>query len=191
LITENILSSWEEMREDRVKQWDLDPQDMIREYGEVRDKWMSEEKEKWLAYSQPYDGVPDILYAMQEAGAEAFIITTKQKRFCQALLDDWGLELKPGHLFGLEDGPKTQVLRDLLQRPELAGRHFHFVEDKLGTLKKVIADPALDSVELHLAEWGYCTEKDLKIVKARILERVNLLDSEELEVLGVVDPWLE
>lgn len=191
MIAANVLGSWDEMRERRVKEWNLEPEEMIREFGEVRDRWIEQDNEKWLSINQPYEGVPDIMDAMLEAGAEVFIITTKQRRFCQALLDDFGLELPSERLFALEDGPKTEVLRKLLARPELSGRTFHFVEDKLETLRRVAADPTLEAVQLHLADWGYNTPRDRKIVGAGIVEKVSLLSLDELEALGVEEPWLE
>jgi len=191
LLTDSILKDWSSLLDEKVKEWNLDKDEMIKEFGEVRDRWIAKEQTKWLALNEPYGVVPDCMDAMQEAGVEVFIITTKQRRFCQALLDDWGLELKPGHLFALEDGPKVGVLRDLLQRPELAGRQFHFIEDKLGTLRRVSDVPELTSIQLHLADWGYNTSRDRKIVGAGVVDGVSLLTAGAFEELGSDKNWLE
>jgi len=190
MVTDSILKSWDSLKESKVKEWNIDVGEMIRQYGDIRDRWIETDKADWLAWNQPYEGVPDIMDAMISAGAEVFVITTKQKRFCAALLSDFGLDLPDDHLFGLEDGPKIEVLRSLKARPEFAGKDFHFVEDKLSTLRKVHAEPDLKDIELYLAEWGYITQRDRKIVKAGIVDGVTLLSFEELEVLGTVDPWL-
>ncbi|CAE6958039.1 unnamed protein product [Symbiodinium natans] len=100
----------------------LDVQELIREFGEVRDRWMSEDLSSWLACNRAYDMVPDVMMEMVARGAEVYIITTKQKRFCQALLEDFGIELPADHIFALEDGPKPAVLKSLLARPEHGAR---------------------------------------------------------------------
>lgn len=52
---------------------------------------------------------------------EVFVITTKQKRFAKALLEDYDVPLAEDHLYALEDGPKTEVLKGLVARPVIAG----------------------------------------------------------------------
>lgn len=178
MVAEMVLSDWESMREERVQKWKLDRKRMIQEYGEVRDKWMSQDMESWLRLNQPYEGVPDCLDGMLQGGAEVFIITTKQRRFCQALLEDFGLELPQERIFGLEDGPKTDVLASLLERADLAGKQFHFIEDKLGTLEKVAADSRLSSLLLYLVDWGYNTEKDRKRVQRGLAGPISMLSLE-------------
>mmetsp|Transcript_4469 Transcript_4469/g.13361 ORF Transcript_4469/g.13361 Transcript_4469/m.13361 type:complete len:213 (-) Transcript_4469:52-690(-) len=191
MVTSTVLGSWGEMLQERVKLWRLDPEEMIKEFGEVRDRWIAEEEDKWIARNRAYDLVPDCIDAMLDAGAEVFIITTKQRRFCEALLKDFQLDLPSEKVFALEDGPKTDVLKSLLAKPELAGRTFHFIEDKLGTLRKVAKDAELESVKLHLADWGYVTARERKIVGAGVVDKVSLLSMPGLEVLGIGRPWME
>ncbi|CAE8584308.1 unnamed protein product, partial [Polarella glacialis] len=190
MICRTVLNDWESMRDKRLQELALEPQALIKEFGEVRDKWMAKNTESWLARNQPYEGVPDIIDAMMSRGAEVFVITTKQRRFATTLLKDFGLEFPDDHLFALEDGPKTEVLKSLLAREEYAGKTFHFIEDKLSTLRKVAKDPDLGAVQLHLAEWGYCTEKDRKVVSASIVDGVSILNIKGLESLGVPEPWI-
>lgn len=190
LMCKSILGSWETMRDQKVEELGLDVQELIREFGEVRDRWMSDDLASWLACNKAYDMVPDVMMEMVGRGSEVYIITTKQKRFAQALLEDFGIELPADHIFALEDGPKPAVLKSLLGRPEYVDKEFHFIEDKLGTLRKVAKDPELASVKLHLASWGYCTEKDVDIVAADLIEGVSLLRQKDLESLGVSEPWI-
>jgi len=190
LMCKAILGGWERMRDEKLDEMKLDVQELIQQYGEVRERWMSEDLESWLACNKAYDTVPDVMVEMVSRGAEVFIITTKQKRFAQALLEDFGVELPEEKVFALEDGPKTQVLKSLLARPEYKNKSFHFVEDKLGTLRKVAQDPDLKAVKLHLASWGYCTQKDIDVVQAGLVEGVSLLSQQSLESLGVEQPWL-
>lgn len=189
MLVDSVLKFWDGgMAEQRLEAWKLDKEALMKGYGEIRDDWIGSKPDNWLAASPPFPGVPDLLNAMIAGGAEVFIITTKQRRFAEALIKHYGIDLPADHLFALEDGPKMQVLKDLVKRPEFADKQFHFVEDKLGTLKKVIAEPELDKVELYLADWGYVSERDFKI--ANIIDRVTKIGYDELEVLGVVDPWI-
>jgi len=190
LMCKSILASWDTMRDQKVEELGLEVQELIREFGEVRDRWMSDDLGSWLACNKAYDMVPDVMMEMVARGAEVYIITTKQKRFAQALLEDFGVELPADHIFALEDGPKPAVLKSLLGRPEYVDKEFHFIEDKLGTLRKVAKDPELAPVKLHLASWGYCTEKDVDIVAADLIEGVSLLQQKDLESLGVSEPWI-
>jgi len=190
-LINSILPSWEEMRNMRVQEWGLDPREMIREYGEVRDRWIAADQVGWLGRNRAYDGVTDVMQAMMRGGAEVFVITTKQKRFCAALLKDFGLHFPEEKLFALEDGPKTEVLLGLLQRPALKGRTFHFIEDKLGTLKKVSALPDLSEIKLHLVDWGYNTESDRSSVRSGSLGDISLITKADFQLLGLGRSWLD
>ncbi|CAK9109592.1 unnamed protein product [Durusdinium trenchii] len=188
LLCKDILAGWEQLRDEKVRELKLDVQGLIKGFGEVRDKWMAEDLKSWFGTNRAYDRVPDVIIQMLSSGAEVFVITTKQKRFAEALLQDFGIKLPAGHVFALEDGPKTEVLKSLLARAEYREKNFHFIEDKLGTLRKVLKDPDLKTVKLHLASWGYCTKNDIDEVTDGL--DVNLLHRSDLESLGVSEPWL-
>lgn len=190
LMCKNILGSWERIRDQKIAELQLDVEELIKGFGDVRDRWMAEDLKSWFACNMAYDIVPDVMVEMLSRGAQVFVITTKQKRFAKALLQDFGVELPEANLFALEDGPKTKVLKSLLAKSEYKGKEFHFIEDKLGTLRKVAKDPELNAVQLHLASWGYCTQKDIDVVKAGLLEGISLLNQSDVESLGVSEPWL-
>merc|ERR1719198_1222535 len=189
MLRDTILKDWDTMRDQTLGMWGLDKATMIEEFGAVRDKWISTNKEQWLKINQPYPSVPDVVDAMQQSEAEVFIITTKQRRFVNLLMEDFGLEFPQDHLFTLEDPPKVEVLRSLTQRPDLADRTFHFVEDKLGTLKKVHADPDLQDLKLYLADWGYNTQKERMV--GDYLDYVNLISLDDLTTIGTGERWVD
>jgi len=189
-LCKDVLRSWDKVRNKWVDNWGIDYKEMIEEFGTVRDEWIEKDVSSWLRRNRAYDMVPDCIEAMMAAGAEVFIITTKQRRFCTMLLREFDLEIPDDRIFALEDGPKLDVLRELLRRPDLAGRDFHFVEDKLGTLRKVAAEPDLSAVNLHLVTWGYVTVAQVKIVKAGLEEGISPMTPKGLENVGGV-PWME
>ena len=97
----------------------------------------------WLSPNRIYPGVGAALGALlrPEAQAEVYIVTTKQARFTQALLEQKaGIDFAPSRIFSqAESGaPKSEVLAALAAAHPGAGA-YHFVEDKMGTLEKVRA----------------------------------------------------
>eukprot|EP00913_Durusdinium_trenchii_P031934 g29908.t2 len=144
LLCKDILAGWEQLRDEKVRELKLDVQGLIKGFGEVRDKWMAEDLKSWFGTNRAYDRVPDVIIQMLSSGAEVFVITTslgcqkltfvamKQKRFAEALLQDFGIKLPAGHVFALEDGPKTEVLKSLLARAEYREKNFHFIEETFG-----------------------------------------------------------
>ena len=135
----------------------LASQDLLRRFGAQRDRMIALDASRWLALNPFYDSMADLLSSAARRH-DVFIVTTKQERFAGLLLGHHWVSLPPERVFGLErNQPKPAILRALLARPELAGRAFHFVEDRIETLRDVIADPALNPVRLYLADWGYNT----------------------------------
>jgi hypothetical protein len=62
---------------------------------------------------------------------------------------------------------KEAVLRELMERhPDSS---IDFIEDRLGTLKRLTSQPDMASVRLHIACWGYNTEAE-----CREAERLNI-----------------
>jgi len=70
--------------------------------------------------------------------------------------------------------PKTEVLTMLQERHP--GCACHFVEDKMGTLVKVKADPALEGWRLYLVDWGYNTEEERATASAD--DRIQLIGAD-------------
>lgn len=138
----------------------LQRQDLVRLFGQARDAWLRQDEAGWLAAHEFYPGVVEALQAAMER-AEVVVITTKQERFARALLASRGVHLADDRLYGLERGrSKPAILGDLVMRPGASAR-LHFVEDRAETLRQVLAEPALASVRLHYAAWGYGTPADL------------------------------
>ena len=136
-----------------------DRQAMIACFGAARDSWLNEDTDAWLASHRFYPGT---LAALRQAAehCDIVILTTKQERFVQALLGAQGVTLPHDRVYGLDRGAKkTVILKDLLTRD--AAREVHFVEDRAATLRGVVATPALESVRLYYASWGYGTSDDL------------------------------
>jgi len=151
-------------------------------YGAIRDRWIQEDPQGWLALSPLYPRARNILSALSP-GTDCYIITTKQERFVERLLEHNGVHFAAEHIFGLDRGMKKEVvLRRLVEHhPD---RRIHFVEDRLATLKRFLTQPDLAAVQLHLACWGYNTEcerreaEDLSIHLLRALDLAEIANME-------------
>lgn len=133
----------------------MDAGGLKRLYGAVRDRWLRENPQEWLALSPLYPGVRAVLNGLP-SGTEGYIVTTKQERFAARLLAYHGVRFDAARIFGLDRGmTKEAVVRRLMARHP--GASVHLVEDRLATLKRFLAQPELAAVRLHLACWGYNT----------------------------------
>lgn len=153
---------------------DLDRDDLVARFSRLRDEWLAERPDQWLALHEFYAGVPGTVARLQREGHPVFIITTKQQRYAMALCRRAGIELPAEQVFGLEAGKKRRVLADLLARDEFASATCHFIEDRIKTLRGVAEDPDLVDVRLYFAPWGYATEEDLAAAEA--MARVTILE---------------
>lgn len=149
--------------------------DLVRRFGSVRDEWIRHDADGWLAAHDFYPGVVAALLAAQP-WADLYVLTTKQERFARALLESRGVVLAADRLFGLDRArPKEAILSALVGGGGEA-RPVHFVEDRVETLRRVLAEPALRSLRLYYAAWGYGTPGDLAWARGEPRVRVWELD---------------
>lgn len=160
----------------------LDTHDLQQRFGAIRDRLIAADPTAWLGWNRFYPGMSQVLKGAVDAGP-TFVITTKQERFAALLLREHGVALPAGHLFGLETRrSKPEVLGELLARPAHQGATCHFIEDRLETLQAVIATPALEAVQLYLADWGYNTPAQREQAAAEPRVRVVSRDAFRLVV---------
>ncbi|CAI5494284.1 unnamed protein product [Closterium sp. Naga37s-1] len=175
LNLEAILSGWEgEIKPAVMAEWGEERrrEELVELFGAVRDEWMRDDLPGWIAANGMYTGVPE---ALQKAECPLYIVTTKQTRFALALLRELaGVDFPEDKVFGLGTGPKVQTLQHLQSLPQHQGCSFHFVEDRLATLRNVISTPQLDGWHLYLGTWGYNTEQERQ--EAAQVHRIQIVD---------------
>ncbi|KAL6764717.1 hypothetical protein V8C86DRAFT_2468849 [Haematococcus lacustris] len=158
---EDMLANWDQMLPQRMKEWKCDRSELVQLFGKVRDDWIAEDVNDWLAPNSIYEGVPESLKAAMAAD-QLYIVTTKQATYTEILLRDMaGVALAPEHIFSqtISGRPKGEVLAMLASRhPDALDKIF--VEDKLSTLEKVCQDSELHGWKLLLADWGYNTPEE-------------------------------
>jgi len=127
-------------------------------FGITRDAWIAEDINSWLAMNPLFPGIQQKLQTLT-ATHTWYIITTKQERFVQKILQANAIDLAPERIFGLDRKlTKAQVLKALLAaHPNVT---LAFVEDRFATLETIQLDSSLRMLNLGLACWGYNTEHE-------------------------------
>ena len=160
-----ILSDWHSISRQLLEQEHLSPEVLGPRLDQIRDEWIATDLPGWLALHGFYPGVCDRLRVILEQDMiELRIITTKEERFVRSLLGQQGIILGPGMIFGKgHKQPKHQTLRDLMTLSD-PSPVIWFVEDRMKTLLSVQAQTDLQQVKLFLADWGYNTPIERRLV---------------------------
>jgi hypothetical protein len=122
------------------------------------------------------------LQKLVDLQVELYIVTTKEGRFVQQLLQQQGINLATTNIIGKEcKRPKYETLRMLRAKHQTTATtiNIFFVEDRLPALQQVIQQPDLEFVDLYLADWGYNLESDRHLVSAD--QRIQLLSLTQFE----------
>ena len=89
---ETIISQSVQLFDDLIDTESLDEQELIKCFGDTRDKWMDDDFESWLNVHAFYPGVVQKINALART-YPVFVITTKEKRFACALIEHAGLNI--------------------------------------------------------------------------------------------------
>lgn len=176
-IAENdILTDWEAIVKQLLEKENLDRKNCAQLLDSVRDHWIQTDVAGWLALHRFYSGIIERLIQVLDSPTQLYIITTKEGRFVQQLLQQQGLSLPSATIFGKEvKRPKYETLTQLLQNHSLKPDRLWFVEDLLKTLLTVAKQPNLEGIKLYLADWGYNTEEARQSVSSHpTIKRLSL-----------------
>ncbi len=154
---QEILPKWGEISQSFLQKDKLIAADIALKLDQIRDQWISTDLESWLNLHRFYPGVVEKIQSLQGSAMQPMIITTKEGRFVNQLLQQQGVEMPAKSIIGKESKrPKHQVLKELMaERVNL-----WFVEDRLKTLQLVQQQTHLTAVKLYLADWGYNTASE-------------------------------
>jgi phosphoglycolate phosphatase-like HAD superfamily hydrolase len=176
-----ILANWSTLALELVAKESLSSADLGAAVDGLRDEWISQDVESWLALHRLYPGVSDRLQQVLASDVHPVIVSTKEGRFIRQLLQGQGVDFPSDRIFGKEvKQPKTQTLRELKQQFGQQSSEpptIWFIEDRLKTLQTVAAQTDLADVQLFLADWGYNTKGDR--AQAQADPRITLLSLEQ------------
>jgi phosphoglycolate phosphatase-like HAD superfamily hydrolase len=152
----------------------LDKNDLTRRFDATRDGWIGSDLDAWLGVQHFYAGIAARLRAAISSPTQVFVITTKEGKYAQLLLERNGVSLPADRVWGKERArPKAELLTTLHRDQGGAYRDIWFVEDRLKTLHSVEQQPDLAEVGLFLATWGYNTPAEQ--AEAAADPRIHLL----------------
>lgn len=161
---EKILHDWPAIAQQLLKEGGLVAADIGAKLDQVRDEWISTDLANWLGQHRFYPGVVERLQWLVSSPVRLTIISTKEGRFVQQLLQQQDISLPQECIIGKESKrPKYVVLQELIKLATASSLlSLWFVEDRLKTLQSVKQQADLDSVKLFLADWGYNTPSERK-----------------------------
>lgn len=180
LTDEAVLAHWSELVPVLLQETNLQPATAMAAVDGVRDRWLQTDLAGWLQLHRFYPGVIERLQGAIAAGVTPIIISTKEGRFIHTLLAQAGVDLPREQIIGKAiNQPKAVTLQQIQQSPpgDRPGPIW-FIEDRLPTLEKVAAVPALADLTLFLADWGYNTAAER--ARAAIDPRIHLLSLAQL-----------
>ena len=155
---ERIWADWNAIAQTILTTENLQAADIGAKLDGLRDEWIATDLDDWLSLHRFYPGVVEKLKSLLSSSIQPYIITTKEGRFVEQLLEQQEIELPSKFIFGKEcKRPKHQILRELIAASKGEAIRIWFVEDRLKTLQSVAKQSDLDPVRLYLADWGYNT----------------------------------
>ena len=175
---DDIYQNWANIVKNLVEKDNLIAQEIGSQLDIIRDEWIKNDLEYWLDLHRFYPGVVATIEAAIANNTQVYIITTKEGRFAQKLLQKVGLNIDRSRIFGKEaKRPKYEILRQLITEYEVDPEVVWFFEDRLKTLQLVEQQPDLQSVHLYLADWGYNTPQERDVAKNH--SRIQLVSLSE------------
>jgi len=158
---ENILHQWASIAPQLLLDDKLQAREIAAKLDQQRDEWITTDLSGWLSLHKFYPGVVEKIKLTLDSGVKLYIVTTKEARFVQQLLQQEGVNLPPEAIFGKEvKRPKYEILRELIQSASDKLVSLWFVEDRLKALQLVQQQADLEDVKLFLADWGYNTQAE-------------------------------
>ncbi|MBD2569065.1 HAD family hydrolase [Anabaena lutea] len=158
---DKILQEWTSITPQILAADNLKAKEVSTKLDNLRDDWIKTDLDGWLSLHRFYPGVIERLKITLASAVQLYIVTTKEGRFVQQLLQQEGLDLTPNAIFGKEvKRPKYETLRELIKKANTQTVSLWFVEDRLKTLQLVQQQSDLDHVKLFLADWGYNTQPE-------------------------------
>ncbi|QLE54298.1 HAD family hydrolase [Nostoc sp. TCL26-01] len=163
IADDQILGEWTKITPKILLEDKLQAKEISTKLDSLRDEWITKDLDGWLSLHRFYPGVVEKLKITVASDVKLYIVTTKESRFVQQLLQQEGIELPPEKIFGKEvKHPKYEILRELINSADTKPVSLWFVEDRLKTLQLVQQQPDLEDVQLFLGDWGYNTQTERK-----------------------------
>jgi phosphoglycolate phosphatase-like HAD superfamily hydrolase len=174
IAEEEILQEWHSINQKILLADNLNAKEISAKLDNLRDEWIATDLNGWLSLHRFYPGVIEKIKVTIASTTKLYIISTKEGRFVQQLLQQEGVNLGSEKIFGKEvKRPKYEIIRKLIELHKISPETVWFVEDRLKTLQLVDRQTDLKDVKLFLADWGYNTPSEK--ITAQNDPRIQLL----------------
>jgi phosphoglycolate phosphatase-like HAD superfamily hydrolase len=169
---DTILADFPDKKEELLRESKQSIDDLKKLFGETRDVWIRHSLDEWIRMNPLFPGIAHKLRMLANE-ENWYIVTTKQERFVEKILDANRIHLPSQRIFGLDRNmSKQEVLLDLLTlHPDAA---IYFVEDRLPTLLNVLKNDRLQDIRLFFTDWGYNTEQDRSDAARNLIEIIDI-----------------
>jgi phosphoglycolate phosphatase-like HAD superfamily hydrolase len=143
-------------------------------FGTSRDQWITQSMQEWLTMNPFFAGVVEKLAILaNNTDNPWYIITTKQKRFVQHILQHHNIPINEQSIYAME--AKMSKQDTLLQlRDKHPDQTIIFIEDRLPTLLNINKNKQLKSIILQLVDWGYTTDEDKQTTQRYPIELISI-----------------
>ncbi|RTZ65145.1 MAG: HAD family hydrolase [Aquificaceae bacterium] len=149
----------------------LDINNLKKLFGDTRDDWIKTNIQEWLQMNPFFEDIQQALKKI--AMHHCYIITTKQERFVQQILQANNIQCQDNRIYGMEKNKsKAETLLELIKKHPY--QRIVFIEDRLPTLINIKHKPQLQTIKLQLATWGYNTAEDKQKALTHSIETINL-----------------
>ncbi len=171
---QEIIAGWPELALPFLEETKLTQAEAAKILDGERDHWIATDLDNWLAQHRFYPNMLAVLQASLDK-RPTYIVSTKEGRFIQQLLNQSGVEMPREQILGKEvKRPKHETLRLLTANHTSASTPaIWFIEDRIKALQSVKKRPDLNHVELFLADWGYNLAPERQ--RAQADDRIHLL----------------
>ena len=176
---EQMFQSFANTMQQTLQRYDCEIKQLKTVFAAIRDQWISDDFDGWLANNPLYPGIKELLLSIPPQ--QLFIVTTKQERFVSAILSANGITLDAPQVFGLEKQLRKPLILQQLQAV-CQSKPLIFVEDRVYTLYEVVEDDMLSTVQLGLAVWGYNTPNERQLAQQH--RRIRILNRPEDIILS-------
>jgi len=186
----SLEDEWGAARDSLLARYDVAPRTLADALDAARDAWIRRDASGWLRCHRFYPGIADWLRGLLDAKQLVYVLSTKDKRFLDELLEWQRVALPSAQVIGKETPrqPKWAVIQALIDAHGLprTGHGTWFVEDRLQTLTDLRVDaPHLAGMRLFLATWGYVFPRDV----ARAAEVAGARALRLAEATGPFSAW--
>ena len=166
--TIDIESKWDSVRTEIINKDRIEKEELILVLDEIRDYSINLDLDNWLNLHDFYPEVIQKLPKLLDSKIHIYIVTTKERRFVQQLLENKKIKFPRGKIIGKElKQTKCKTLCQILTTHEEKPQNLWFIEDLLKTLIDVQNKTELRGIKLFLADWGYNTIEVRNLAKEK------------------------